>query len=164
MNYIEQIKHNIRSVQDFPQPGIVFKDIQPILENPILFPHTIFSMSKLTKPPDYYIGIESRGFIFATALAKYLKCGIKLIRKKNKLPPPVLSISYQLEYGEDTLEIQPGTGNVVIVDDVYATGGTMNAAVELCQRAGYNVIGKLVFIDLVTLHGSTDVKSLIQYE
>ena len=69
-----------------------------------------------------------------------------------------------MEYGEDTLEIQPGTGNVVIVDDVYATGGTMNAAVELCQKAGYNVVGELVFIDLVTLHGPTDVKSLIQYE
>jgi len=164
MNFLEQIKYNIKSIQDFPQPGVVFKDIQPILENPTLFPHAIFSMSKLAKTPDYYIGIESRGFIFATALANYLKCGIKLIRKKNKLPPPVSSISYQLEYGEDTLEIQPGTGNVVIVDDVYATGGTMNAAVELCQKAGYNVVGKLVFIDLVTLHGPTDVKSLIQYE
>jgi adenine phosphoribosyltransferase len=102
--------------------------------------------------------------MFATALAMHMKCGIKLIRKKGKLPPPTISKSYQLEYGEDTIEIQPGEGNVVIVDDVYATGGTMNAAIELCQNAGYNVIGKLVLIDLKFLHESTDVKSLIQYE
>jgi adenine phosphoribosyltransferase len=164
MNYIEQIRSSIKSIQDFPKPGIVFKDIQPLLENPYLFPHTIYSMSKLAKTPDYYVGIESRGFIFATALATYMKCGIKLIRKQNKLPPPTLSISYHLEYGTDTLEIQPGIGTVVIVDDVYATGGTMEAATELCQKAGYNVIGKVTFIDLVSLHGPTDTKSLIQYE
>ncbi len=88
MNYIEQIRSSIKSIQDFPKPGIIFKDIQPLLENPYLFPHTIYSMSKLAKTPDYYVGIESRGFIFATALATYMKCGIKLIRKQNKLPPP----------------------------------------------------------------------------
>lgn len=162
--FIDQIKSSIIDVPDFPKPGIVFKDIQPLLNNSYLFPHAIYSMSKLTRQPTYYVGIESRGFIFATALAMHSKCGFKLIRKKGKLPPPIISKSYQLEYGEDTIEIQPGAGNVVIVDDVYATGGTMNAAVELCQDAGYNVIGKLVLIDLKFLHEPTDVKSLIQYE
>lgn len=162
--FIEQIKSNIIDIHNFPKPGIIFKDIQPLLNNSNLFPHVIYSMAKLTRQPTYYIGIESRGFIFATALAMHSKCGIKLIRKKGKLPLPVISKSYQLEYGEDTIEIQPGSGNVVIVDDVYATGGTMSAAVELCQSAGYNVVGKLVLIDLKSLHEPNDVKSLIQYE
>jgi adenine phosphoribosyltransferase len=164
MTFIEQIQSKIIDIPDFPKPGIIFKDIQPLLNDNNLFPHAIYSMSKLTRQPNYYVGIESRGFMFATALAMHMKCGIKLIRKKGKLPPPIISKSYQLEYGEDTIEIQPGEGNVVIVDDVYATGGTMNAAVELCQNAGYNVIGKLVLIDLKFLHEPTDIKSLIGYE
>jgi adenine phosphoribosyltransferase len=162
--FIDQIKSKIIDIPDFPKPGIIFKDIQPLLNDSNLFPHAIYSMSRLTRQPTYYVGIESRGFMFATALAIHMKCGIKLIRKKGKLPPPVISNSYQLEYGSDTIEIQPGEGNIVIVDDVYATGGTMNAAVELCQNAGYSVIGKLVLIDLMFLHESTDVKSLIQYD
>jgi adenine phosphoribosyltransferase len=162
--FLNQIKNSITDIPDFPKPGIVFKDIQPILKDSNLFFHVISGMSRLTKLPDYYIGIESRGFLFATALAMRSKIGIKLMRKKGKLPPPVISTSYQLEYGNDTLEIQPGSGSVVIVDDIYATGGTMAAAVELCQNAGYDVIGKLVFIDLTSLHPLTDVKSLIQYE
>jgi adenine phosphoribosyltransferase len=163
MTFIEQIQSEIIDIPDFPKPGIIFKDIQPILKDSNLFFHAISGMSRLTKLPDYYIGIESRGFLFATALAMRNKIGIKLMRKKGKLPPPVISTSYQLEYGNDTLEIQPGKGSVVIVDDIYATGGTMAAAVELCQNAGYDVIGKLVFIDLTSLHSLTDVKSLIQY-
>jgi adenine phosphoribosyltransferase len=162
--FLNQIKNSITDIPDFPKPGIVFKDIQPILKDSNLFFHVISGMSRLTKLPDYYIGIESRGFLFATALAMRNKIGIKLMRKKGKLPPPVISTSYQLEYGNDILEIQPGNGSVVIVDDIYATGGTMAAAAELCQNAGYDVIGKLVFIDLISLHSSTDVKSLIQYE
>jgi len=162
--FLNQIKNSITDIPDFPKPGVIFKDIQPILKDSNLFFHVISGMSRLTKLPDYYIGIESRGFLFATALAMRSKIGIKLMRKKGKLPPPVISTSYQLEYGNDTLEIQPGSGSVVIVDDIYATGGTMAAAVELCQNAGYDVIGKLVFIDLTSLHPLTDVKSLIQYE
>ena len=87
-----------------------------------------------------------------------------MCRKKGKLPPPVVSETYSLEYGEDTLEIQPGSGTVVIVDDVYATGGTMNAVEQLCIKAGYTVIDKLVLIDLQFLHEPTNVKSLIKYE
>ena len=103
--FLNQIKNSITDIPDFPKPGIVFKDIQPILKDSNLFFHVISGMSRLTKLPDYYIGIESRGFLFATALAMRSKIGIKLMRKKGKLPPPVISTSYQLEYGNDTLEM-----------------------------------------------------------
>tara|TARA_R110001592_G_scaffold162116_1_gene395108 strand:- start:896 stop:1390 length:495 start_codon:yes stop_codon:yes gene_type:complete len=164
MTYLDQIKNHIKDIPDFPKKGIVFKDIQPLLSNPILFNHTITSLGKLTKIiPDYWVGIESRGFIFSSALAMKYRAGVKLIRKPNKLPPPVVSKSYDLEYGSDIIEISPGKGTVVIVDDVYATGGTMNAAEQLCTDAGYDVIDKLVLIDLLNLHKPTDVKYLIQY-
>ena len=100
----------------------------------------------------------------ASALSLHTKIGLKLIRKKGKLPPPILSVSYNLEYGSDTIEMQPGKGNVVIIDDVYATGGTMDAAEKLCREAGYNVIDKLVLIDLCFLHPINNIKSLIKYE
>ena len=165
MTYIDQIKNLIKDVPDFPKKGITFKDIQPLLEDPISFLHAVTSLGKLTKKtPDYWVGIESRGFIFSTALAMKYKAGIKLIRKSGKLPPPIVSKSYDLEYGSDVIEIYKGKGTVVIVDDIYATGGTMNAAVELCELAGYTVIDKLTLIDLTFLHETTNVKSLIQYE
>jgi adenine phosphoribosyltransferase len=155
-------KKFINEIPDFPQPGISFKDVSPLLKSP-LFPHAIEEMKRLVKHPDYWVGIDSRGFIFASALAS-TNGGLVMCRKKGKLPPPTISETYSLEYGEDTLEIQPGKGKVVIVDDVYATGGTMNAAEKLCEKAGYTVIGKLVLIDLTFLHGPTNVKSLIKYE
>jgi adenine phosphoribosyltransferase len=120
-------------------------------------------MKKLVPNPQYWVGIDSRGFIFASALANTFG-GLIMCRKKGKLPPPIISQEYSLEYGTDTLEIQPGSGTVVIVDDVYATGGTMNAVEQLCQKAGYTVIDKLVLIDLKFLHEPTNIKSLIQYE
>jgi adenine phosphoribosyltransferase len=155
-------KKFINEIPDFPQPGISFKDVSPLLKSP-LFPHAIEEMKSLVKHPDYWVGIDSRGFIFASALAS-TNGGLVMCRKKGKLPPPSISETYSLEYGEDTLEIQPGKGKVVIVDDVYATGGTMSAAEKLCEKAGYTVVGKLVLIDLTFLHGPTNVKSLIKYE
>jgi adenine phosphoribosyltransferase len=155
-------KKFINEIPDFPQPGISFKDVSPLLKSP-LFPHAIEEMKNLVKHPDYWVGIDSRGFIFASALAS-TNGGLVMCRKKGKLPPPIISETYSLEYGEDTLEIQPGKGKVVIVDDVYATGGTMSAAEKLCEKAGYTVVGKLVLIDLTFLHGPTNVKSLIKYE
>ena len=154
----------IHDIVDFPKPGITFKDIQPLLANPIVFNNAIKEMSNLVQKPDYWIGIDSRGFIIASSLSINTGIGLKLIRKKGKLPPPITSISYDLEYGSDTIELQPGKGNVVIVDDVYATGGTMDAAEKLCKEAGYNVIDKLVLIDLCFLHPITNIKSLIKYE
>ena len=157
-------KSFIHDVKDFPKPGITFKDIQPLLANPTIFDSAIKEMSNLVQKPDYWVGIDSRGFIMASSLSIDTGIGLKLIRKKGKLPPPITSISYDLEYGSDTIELQPGKGNVVIVDDVYATGGTMNAAEKLCKEAGYNVIDKLVLIDLCFLHPITNIKSLIKYE
>lgn len=155
-------KEFIHEVPDFPQPGVSFKDVSPLLKSP-LFPHAIEEMKSLVQHPDYWVGIDARGFIFASALAS-MNGGLIMCRKKGKLPPPVVSETYTLEYGEDTLEIKPGKGRVVIVDDVYATGGTMDAVEKLCNKAGYEVIGKVVLIDLTFLHGPTDVKSLIKYE
>lgn len=157
-------KSFIHDIKDFPKPGITFKDIQPLLANPVVFDSAIKEMSNLVQKPDYWIGIDSRGFIMASSLSINTGIGLKLIRKKGKLPPPVTSISYDLEYGSDIIELQPGKGNVVIVDDVYATGGTMEAAEKLCKEAGYNVIDKLVLIDLCFLHPITNIKSLIKYE
>lgn len=154
----------IHDIVDFPKPGITFKDIQPLLANPTIFDSAIKEMSNLVQKPDYWVGIDSRGFIMASSLSINTGIGLKLIRKKGKLPPPITSISYDLEYGSDTIELQPGKGNVVIVDDVYATGGTMDAAEKLCKEAGYNVIDKLVLIDLCFLHPITNIKSLIKYE
>jgi len=155
-------KKFVNEIPNFPQPGISFKDVSPLLKSP-LFPHAIEEMKRLVKHPDYWVGIDSRGFIFASALAS-TNGGLVMCRKKGKLPPPTISETYSLEYGEDTLEIQPGKGKVVIVDDVYATGGTMNAAEKLCEKAGYTVVGKLVLIDLTFLHSPTNIKSLIKYE
>jgi adenine phosphoribosyltransferase len=153
----------IREVPDFPRIGVSFKDISSLLKSSY-FPKIIKEMIKQVSLPDYWVGIDSRGFIFASALSVQTDKGMIMCRKKGKLPPPVVNETYSLEYGEDTLEIHPGAGKVVIVDDVYATGGTMEAVEKLCEKAGYTVVGKLVLIDLKYLHGSTDVKSLIQYE
>jgi|TARA_R110000744_G_scaffold181044_1_gene300057 adenine phosphoribosyltransferase len=159
-----EFKSYIKDVLDFPKLGVTFKDIQPLLSNPIVYNNAIKEMNNLVETPDYWVGIDSRGFIMASALSLHTKIGLKLIRKKGKLPPPILSVSYNLEYGSDTIEMQPGKGNVVIIDDVYATGGTMDAAEKLCREAGYNVIDKLVLIDLCFLHPINNIKSLIKYE
>jgi adenine phosphoribosyltransferase len=155
----------VTDIPNFPIDGVTFKDIQPLLSSPKAFRHAVREMfSKFETTMDYWVGIDSRGFIFASGLSQFSNKGLKLVRKKGKLPPPTVAKTYELEYGSDTLEIQPGTGKVVIVDDVYATGGTMDAAEQLCRDAGYDVIGKVVFIDLDFLHGPTDVKSVIKYE
>jgi adenine phosphoribosyltransferase len=155
-------KEFIHEVPNFPKPGISFKDISPLLKS-VKFSEAISEMRKLVPNPQYWVGIDSRGFIFASALANTFG-GLVMCRKKGKLPPPTINQEYSLEYGTDTLEIQPGNGTVVIVDDVYATGGTMNAVEQLCQKAGYTVIGKLVLVDLQFLHEPNNIKSLIQYE
>jgi adenine phosphoribosyltransferase len=156
-------KETINEVSDFPQPGVSFKDISPLLKSSH-FPAAIKEMkNQIKRYPDYWVGIDARGFVFASALSM-LNGGLILCRKKGKLPPPVVSQEYTLEYGNDILEIKPGTGTVVIVDDVYATGGTMNAVEQLCIKAGYTVIDKLVLIDLQFLHEPNNIKSLIKYE
>ena len=164
----EKFKKAIIEVPNFPIEGVSFKDISPVLGNSVLWYWAIKQMRELVELPDYWVGVDSRGFLFAGGLAALsgstYSDGIIMCRKKGKLPPPVESYTYQLEYGEETLEMKRGEGTVVIVDDVYATGGTMEAVEELCKRAGYTVIDKLCFIDLQYLHKGVKCKSLVQYE
>ena len=159
-------KNLINEINDWPKEGVSFKDISPLLKSES-FKDAIRTLGKkfCLHDVDYFVGIDSRGFIFASALATLFSKGLVLIRKKGKLPPPVISKSYNLEYGQDSLEINPGSGNVIIVDDVLATGGTLKAAKELCKNAGYNVVDCGVLIDLKFLHESDiNTKSVIVYE
>jgi adenine phosphoribosyltransferase len=160
---LENIKNEIVDVADFPILGVNFKDISQLLKSKY-FKDAIKLMGEKVEIPDYWIGIESRGFIFASALSMHYGGGLVLCRKKGKLPPPKIALEYQLEYGTDTLEIKQGDGKAVIVDDVLATGGTMNAAEQLALNAGYNVTDKLVLINLKFLNSELSIKSLIDYE
>ena len=156
----------IEDAKDFPKEGIVYKDIQPLLEDDFVFSMAIREMGELIEEkPTYWVGIESRGFLFASALAMKFGGGVKMIRKAGKLPNVnhvLRGVSYGLEYGEDKIEMKPGNGDVVIVDDVYATGGTMTAAEGLATMSGYDVIGKLCLLDIGIKKGH-DVKCLMEY-
>lgn len=158
-------KQYIDSVKDFPKEGILYRDIQPLLENSEIFSSAITDMGNKVPTPDYWVGIESRGFLFASALAIRFGGGVKVIRKSGKLPDKnnvLHSVEYELEYGYASIEMKPGRGNIVLVDDVYATGGTMSAADNLATNAGYNVTNKLCLLD-IGLAKHHDVNCLITY-
>jgi adenine phosphoribosyltransferase len=160
-------KRYIEDVIDFPKEGIVYKDIQPLLEDDMAFNKAITQMSEMLEleDVDYFVGIESRGFIFAAALAMKTGTRFKMIRKAGKLPDRnhvLHRVKYGLEYGEAEIEMKPGWGNVVLVDDVYATGGTMTAAEGLATMSGYDVIDKLCLLDIGIKKGH-DVKCLVEY-
>ena len=161
-------KDYITEVPDFPVEGVNFKDISPLLVNQKLFEECIDEMGMLVDIPDYWIGIDARGFIFASALSMIHGGGVVMCRKAGKLPPPVIRKRYQLEYGTEWIEMKEGKGTAVIVDDVLATGGTLQATNDLAKMVGYDVIDNLVLIDLLyvpTVEGfNFKVKSLIQYE
>jgi adenine phosphoribosyltransferase len=146
------LKRHIVDVPDFPRRGILFRDITPLLR--AQFQATIDALDRLLDAEDWrrvdaVAGIESRGFILAAALAARRCKGFVPIRKQGKLPPPVVDMEYALEYGSGVLEMQSGRGGrLVVVDDVLATGGTMRAAADLCERAGYEVEALLALIDL----------------
>jgi adenine phosphoribosyltransferase len=156
---IEQIQALIRDVQDFPEPGIVFKDITPVLADPIAF-STIVDLIVVhfgRGNVDKVVGIEARGFILAAPVAYHFGAGLVPVRKKGKLPHETLDAEYALEYGTATLEIhkdavQPGE-RVLIVDDVLATGGTANAAAGLVERIGGKICGIACLIELDFLNG-----------
>lgn len=145
------LKQAIRDVADFPRPGILFRDIAPLLRDH--FEATVSALDALLSAREWeqidaLAGIESRGFILGAALAVRRGKGFVLVRKQGKLPPPVVDVAYDLEYGSGVLEMQEGTGRVVLVDDVLATGGTMGAAADLCDRAGYQLKAIMALIDL----------------
>jgi adenine phosphoribosyltransferase len=163
------LKTLIRDVPDFPKPGVLFRDISPLLKNPQALDFIAQALVKdldLSKI-DYFAGIESRGFILAMLLATTHKKGFLPIRKAGKLPPPVLRVDYDLEYGQAAIELPAGQGNIMIVDDVLATGGTLRAAIELSQQAGYHVEHAAVLINLKFLNEmkfkDQDVISVLQY-
>ena len=163
-------KDYITEVPDFPIEGVSFKDISPLLSDGQVFSSVISQMAGLyiVNPPDVWIAVDARGFIFASAIANQWGGGVVMCRKKGKLPPPVISESYDLEYGTSTLEMKEGSGTAVIVDDVLATGGTLQAVNNLTKKAGYEVLGNIVLIDLKYVPRVEDfnieVGSLISYE
>ena len=164
-------KNYITEIPDFPIDGVNFKDISPLLADQETFRSALVDMGSRVRLPDYWVGIDSRGFIFASALAVYFGGGVVIARKEGKTPGDKVSVSYDLEYGNATLEMQKvgmGGGEVVIVDDVLATGGTLKATNELAEKAGYSVVGNLVLVDLkyVPRVDNFDlvVRSVVEYE
>jgi adenine phosphoribosyltransferase len=170
----EVLEHCIRDVPDFPKPGILFKDITPILSDPRTFNLCLDTMAERYdgKPLDVIVGVEARGFIFGAALASRMRKAFVPARKPGKLPAAKQRVEYQLEYGTDAIEmhidaIQPGQ-QVLVVDDVLATGGTASATCELVRKLGGHVIGTSFVIELTFLNGRERlrpiaVSSLVQY-
>ena len=153
------IERYIRDVPDFPKPGILFKDITPLLSSAEGLKSTIDALQELVSPDDYDLvcGVESRGFIFGTALALSVGKGFDPIRKPGKLPWKTASESYELEYGTDTLEIHTDAAEqgkrMLMVDDLLATGGTMEAAIKLVKKIGGEPVASLFVIELDFLEG-----------
>ena len=170
---MNKYKKYITEVPDFPVEGISFKDISPLLKHGNMYRLALMDMLQ-GHNNDLWAGVESRGFLIASGLSCVHGGGILMIRKPGKLPPPVAHKRYFLEYGQDSLEVQPNTEestkSVVLVDDVLATGGTLKASYELLTTNGYTVKGISVLIDLQYLHekdfsiGGLPVHSVIQYE
>ncbi len=169
----DDVHNTIRDVPDFPKPGILFKDITPVLADPVLFKRVIDWMAQQCEGHDIgaVIGIESRGFMFATPMVELLDAGFVPIRKKGKLPFETVGVSYDLEYGSAEIELHtdafaPGT-KVVIVDDLLATGGTAEAAVSLVRKLGGDVVACVFLIELGFLDGrkriDAPVVSLLNY-
>ena len=156
---IDKIKSLIRTIPDVPSPGIMFRDITPLLADPIGFDLAVGALVSLCgdKKPHKVIGVEARGFIFAAPVAVRIGAGFVPVRKPGKLPWTVVSESYTLEYGTDTLEIHAdavGEGDsVIIVDDVLATGGTAAATIRLVEGLGAKVAGLVFLIELPALGG-----------
>ena len=148
---MQELKALVSDIPDFPRPGILFRDITPLLRR--RFDATIDALEELFSEREWdgvdaVAGIESRGFILAAALAERRHKGFVAIRKKGKLPPPVVDVAYDLEYGSGVLEMQTGNGGLLLIDDVLATGGTLAASVTLSDRAGYRLCGVGVLLDI----------------
>lgn len=175
LNIMDELKQLIREVPDFPKVGINFYDITTLLKHPEGLRKTVDALAAEFEGEniDTVVGIEARGFIFAPALAYHLRAGFVPVRKPKKLPAEKTSISYDLEYGQDTLEIHSdaiGDGHrVIIADDLLATGGTARAVVDLVEGLGGKVVGLVFVVELEFLPGREklagyDVRSLIKYQ
>jgi len=156
-SHLEYAYSKIVDVPDFPQKGIVFKDITPLLEDEKAFSSVVDDLSQYLNGANKVAGIESRGFIFAAAIAARNNLGLVLLRKPGKLPRKTYSVEYLLEYGSDSLHLHTDSlsskDQVLIVDDVLATGGTMKAAVELVGLSGAKISNCCVFLELSFLNG-----------
>jgi adenine phosphoribosyltransferase len=158
----------LREVPDFPEPGILFKDIAPLLADAELFAAVTSAFAAAARangPVDLVAGVEARGFLFAGPVARELGCGMAPIRKAGKLPPPTIRRDYALEYGTATIEVPVGVldgRRVFLVDDVLATGGTLRAAVELLGEAGATVTGIGVLLELDALGGRAVLAELAE--
>lgn len=171
---VTRLKSLVRDISDFPKPGILFRDITPLLADPAGLALSVELMANpyRGKGIDVVVGAESRGFIFGTAVACAISAGFQMIRKPKKLPYKTVAKSYDLEYGQDTLEmhvdaVKPGQ-RVLVIDDVLATGGTMNACLDLVRQCGGEIAGVAVMIELVGLKGrdrigGIGVHSVLQY-
>jgi adenine phosphoribosyltransferase len=170
----EDLKAKIRDVPDFPEPGIVFKDIMPLLADPKSLHETVGLLAGWAEPrkPDVILGAEARGFILGAALAYALDCGFVAARRPGKLPWKTVSATYALEYGENSLELHADAiasgARVLVHDDVLATGGTARAICDLAEQLGGEVVGVAFVIELEFLEGrkqleGRDVHSLITY-
>ena len=169
-----ELKDYIRDIPDFPIPGILFRDITPLLAAPAAFAYAVDRLAERGRgaTPDVIVAVESRGFLFGAPLAQRLALPLAPVRKPGKLPAATLSVQYTLEYGENTLELHadalaPGQ-RALIVDDLLATGGTLAAAAQLVEQAGGAVAGIGVVIELTGLEGRRelaqyDTFSLMQY-
>jgi len=172
---MEDLKAYIREVPDYPKPGILFYDITTLLKNPLALRMTVDRFVWLFNEQrvDKVVGMESRGFMFGPIVAYNLNAGFVPVRKPKKLPAECASISYDLEYGQDTLQIHRdaiGDGHrVIIADDLLATGGTARAVVDLVEQLGGTVVGLVFVVELEFLPGREkltgyDVRSLIKYQ
>ena len=156
---MDDLRQTIRDIPDFPQKGVIFKDITTLLRDPAAFRQAIDELSGVVGEQDHdvLLGVESRGFIFASALAYKLEKGLVIVRKPGKLPAQTIQVSYELEYGTDSVEMHADAietdQKVVIVDDVLATGGTARAVAELVEKAGGKVAALVFLIELEFLNG-----------
>ncbi len=171
---VEDLKKHIRDIPDFPKKGIIFKDISTLLKHKAAFKKTIDALAAKYKGEriEYVVGVEARGFIFGSALAYKLNAGFIPVRKKGKLPYKTKSVTYQLEYGSDTLEMHEDAiapnARVLVVDDLLATGGTVKAVVDLLKTQKAKLVGVAFIIELGFLKGKAKLKgfpvhSLIKY-